>query len=212
MLKVNLGCGLSVVDGWMNIDGSPTVKLQKLIGVGIIFRAVLKPTFPSEVVYGDVTRALPLANESVDILYSSHMLEHLSLTDLKSALVEIKRVLKPGGVFRAVLPDLEVCIKEYVQNKDPGANTQFLQKTMLGMEKRPKGLLANLRKMFGNANHMWMWDYKGIEQQLSLAGFHEISRAEFNDSEVTDFSEVEDFKRWEKCLGFECSSLQQVIK
>tara|TARA_B110000879_G_scaffold134833_1_gene176377 strand:- start:10 stop:633 length:624 start_codon:yes stop_codon:yes gene_type:complete len=207
-LKVNLGCGLSVVDGWINIDGSPTVKLQKLIGVGIIFRAVLKPTFPSVVVYGDVTTGLKLANESVDILYSSHMLEHLSLTDLKCALVEIKRVLKPGGVFRSVLPDFEVCIKEYLASNDEGASTQFLQKTMLGIEKRPKGLLANLRNLFGNANHLWMWDYKGIKQQLELAGFCEISRAGFNDSEIADFSEVEDIKRWEKCLGFECVNPQ----
>jgi predicted SAM-dependent methyltransferase len=206
MLKVNLGCALSVAENWINIDGSPTVRLQKLFGIGYFFSAVVKPRFPRSVVYGDVTDSLPLATGSVDILYSSHMLEHLSLEDFRLALREIYRVLKPGGVFRAVIPDFEASIKDYLTNTSSSASIQFLQETLLGIEKRPKGIMANCRSLFGNSNHLWMWDYKGIEEELKSAGFSGISRAEFKDSKITDFAEVEDSERWERCLGFECSS------
>ena len=205
MLKVNLGCGLSVVDNWINLDGSTTVRLQKSTVLGFFFRAVLKPRFPSEVNYGDVTRGLPLASGSVDLLYSSHMLEHLSLEGFWLALGEIQRVLKPGGVFRAVIPDLEASISDYFANTNANANTQFLQDTLLGIEKRPNSVWANCRSLFGNTNHLWMWDYKGIEEELKSAGFSEISRAEYNDSKIIDFSEVEDSGRWHNCLGFQCA-------
>ena len=204
MLKVNLGCGLSVVENWVNIDGSPTVKLQKLSGIGYFFRAVVEPRFPSSVVYGDVTGSLPLATGSVDILYSSHMLEHLSLDDFRVALCEIYRVLKPGGVFRSVLPDLEASIATYLANADTDANTQFLRETILGTERRPKGFFGNLRSMLGNSNHLWMWDYKGIARELSSAGFMQVARAVYHDSTVPDFYEVEHIDRWQGCLGFEC--------
>ncbi len=204
MIKINVGCGLSVVEGWSNFDGSPTVRLQKLYGIGGFFKMALKPRFPSNVIYGDVVKGLTLTSGSVDLVYSSHMLEHLSLEDFRLALLEIKRVLKPGGVFRAVLPDLEVSVDDYIKNTDPRANTQFLRDTMLGVEKRPRTFLAQCRSLVGNSNHLWMWDYRGMAEELRLIGFTDISRSYYNDSKIPDFSEVEDVDRWESCLGFEC--------
>lgn len=206
LVKINLGCGLSVVGGWLNFDGSPTVRLQRLPVVGAVFKRVVGPKFPDLVKYGDVVAGLPMDSQSVDLVYSSHMLEHLSLEDLKLALAEIKRVLKPGGVFRAVLPDLAVSIDEYINNDKASAGTQFLKDTILGIERRPNGISGKLRSLLGNSNHLWMWDYKGIQEELNLAGFSNISRCYYNDSGVPDFSEVEDADRWHNCLGFECQA------
>tara|TARA_B100000795_G_scaffold238525_1_gene199711 strand:- start:68 stop:694 length:627 start_codon:yes stop_codon:yes gene_type:complete len=206
MIKINLGCGLSTADGWVNVDGSPTVRLQRLPIFGACFRLSTSPKFPASVKYGNVCTGLPFPDDSADIIYSSHMLEHLSLEDFRLAVGEIQRILKPGGVFRSVIPDLEVSIKDYLASSNANASTQFLQNTLLGIEKRPRGFLANCRSLFGNSNHLWMWDYKGIEEELKSAGFSGISRAEFNDSKITDFAEIEDSERWERCLGFECSS------
>tara|TARA_A100001015_G_scaffold319645_1_gene443192 strand:- start:5597 stop:6223 length:627 start_codon:yes stop_codon:yes gene_type:complete len=206
MEKVNLGCGLSVVPGWHNIDGSPTVRLQRMIGVGGLFRLLVKPDFPSEVIYGNVVKGLPLESNSIDILYSSHMLEHLALIDFRLALSEISRVLKPGGVFRGVLPDLEIIVKDYSDSVEPNACSKFLRDSLLGIENRPSSIMGKLHSLIGNSNHLWMWDYKGIEEELRLAGFLCISRAEFNDSKNKDFAEIEDIERWEGCLGFECSN------
>jgi len=204
MIKINLGCGLSTADNWENIDGSPTVLIQKLPVFGVFFRLITSPKFPASVKYGDVRTGLPFPNESVDIIYSSHMLEHLSLEDFRLALEEIQRILKPGGVFRSVIPDLEVSIKDYLACSNTNASSQFLRNTMLGVEKRPRGFLTKCRSLFGNSNHLWMWDFKGIQEELKNAGFYDIRRSYFNDSQTVDFLEVEDYERWNNCLGFEC--------
>ena len=204
MIKINLGCGLDAIDDWLNFDGSPSVRFQRLPVIGAAFKKLIGPKFPDTVKYGNVVSGLPLADNSVDIIYSSHMLEHLSLEDFKLSLIEIKRVLKPGGKFRAVLPDLEILIKDYVNSDDPNAASQFLKDTILGVEKRPKGIMEKLRSLIGNSNHLWMWDYKGMKDELNLIGFGDIHRSYFNDSGILDFSEVEDASRWENCLGFEC--------
>lgn len=46
-----------------------------------------------------------------------------------------------------------------------------------------------------------MWDYKSIVPELEKAGFINIRRAHFGDSEINAFSEVESLGRWENCLG-----------
>ena len=202
MLKVNLGCGLSVSDSWINYDASPTLRLQRLRGVGKFFKVVLEPKFPDLALFGDVVAGLPLENHSVDFVYSSHMLEHLALDDFRIALQEIRRVLKPNGVFRSVIPDLEVSMRRYAENGEPNAASEFMRNTLLGLERRPKGLLEKSRTIFGNAQHLWMWDYKGIREELEVAGFSDIARVSFSDN--FDFQEVEDYERWKGSLGFEC--------
>ena len=203
MIKLNLGCGISVYDGWTNYDGSPTLWLQRINLIGPLFKFI-KPNFPKEVLYGNVLTKIPHRDNSVDLIYSSHMLEHLSLIDFKLEILEIYRLLKPGGVFRAVIPDLEYSIKEYIANEDPDANSKFLNETFLGIETRPKGLLEILRSNIGNSRHLWMWDFKGLFLELEKVGFINISRAFFQDSRIEDFKDVEDYDRWNNCLGFEC--------
>jgi SAM-dependent methyltransferase len=53
----------------------------------------------------DVTKTLPIADETVDLVYSSHMLYHIdNLEDLKSALSEAYRILKRSGFLYAIEP------------------------------------------------------------------------------------------------------------
>ena len=103
MLKLQIGAGLDGPAGWMNVDASPTLRLQRLPVAGKWLRNVTQPRFSSAVTYGDVVKGLPLPASSVDIVYSSHVLEHLAFDDCCAALVEIHRVLRPGGVLRSWL-------------------------------------------------------------------------------------------------------------
>lgn len=58
----------------------------------------------------DVRKPLPFATHSIDMCYSSHLLEHLSASEAMAFLAEQRRVLKPQGVIRVVVPDLgELC-------------------------------------------------------------------------------------------------------
>jgi SAM-dependent methyltransferase len=55
----------------------------------------------------DLTKTLPFARQSVSAVFSSHVFEHLFGDEVERLIAEIHRVLKPGGVCRVVVPDLE---------------------------------------------------------------------------------------------------------
>lgn len=94
MKLLNIGCGATYHPEWVNIDVEPVSK---------------------EVLRHDVTTTpLPFEDSCFDACYCSHVLEHLSGDDAKHLLSEIYRVLKPGGVIRIVVPDLEGVVRVYL--------------------------------------------------------------------------------------------------
>ena len=188
----------------MNLDASPVLRMQRLPLAGALARRLVPPEFSPRVDFGDVTLGLPLAAGAADLVYTSHMLEHLGLREFDLALAEIHRVLAPGGVFRSVLPDLEFEARHYLASSAPERASDFMRATLLGVERRERGLVAALRAWLGNSAHKWMWDYSSIAHQLSRAGFVDIRRASLGDSAQPAFREVENPERWRDCLGFEC--------
>jgi len=61
----------------------------------------------SGVQQADLLGRLPLTDNSAQLVYSSHFLEHIPKPEVETFLRECLRILKPGGVIRLVLPDLE---------------------------------------------------------------------------------------------------------
>src|ERR1700733_13711284 len=100
-LYVQYGCGTWVPEGWLNFDVSPTVRIQKIPLIG---RRLAPMRFPDEVRYGDICKGLPVSDGSVDGVYSSHVLEHLALEDMKLALRNTRKMMRAGGIFRLVIP------------------------------------------------------------------------------------------------------------
>lgn len=198
---VQYGCGLSAPASWDNYDASPTLRLQKLPLVGSL---VGGPPFPKSVRYGDIRNGLSLPTNSVEAVYCSHTLEHLSLEDFRTALRETHRILRQGGVFRFVLPDLRRIATKYVQSTSPQACIAFMEESLLGRKQRPKGFQGLLRSWLGNSEHLWMWDFESMQPELTQAGFVNVRRATFSDSSIAQFKDVEDPDRWNGELGVEC--------
>jgi predicted SAM-dependent methyltransferase len=200
---VQYGCGLSAPSRWKNFDASPTLIIEKLPLIGKLY-AKGKPLFPQNVDYGDIVKGLPLTSLSCEAIYCSHVLEHLSLDDFRVALRNTNLVLKPGGIFRLVLPDLEYCVRQYINNTSSEAASTFMREAYLGKEFRERGVKSIVQSFFGNSLHLWMWDYKSMYPELESAGFVEIRKAEFGDSSNLMFKDVEEEDRWINCLGIEC--------
>lgn len=70
--------------------------------------------------YGSATR-LPFKDHTMDVVYSSHTIEHLYEEDFIKFMKDSERVLKPGGVFRMAIPDLNIYLKKYEDTKDAEA-------------------------------------------------------------------------------------------
>ncbi|WNC29641.1 methyltransferase domain-containing protein [Thermosynechococcus sp. PKX82] len=94
---VNVGCGQTFHPEWLNFDVAPAVAGVKR---------------------WDIRRGLPFKEEEVDAVYSSHVLEHLSCQEAENFLRDAYRVLKPNGVLRIVVPDLEQTTRAYLAELD----------------------------------------------------------------------------------------------
>ncbi|WP_062307740.1 class I SAM-dependent methyltransferase [Polynucleobacter sinensis] len=206
---VQYGCAWTAPESWRNFDASPTLRFERLPLIGKLYVKNEK-RFPSNVEYGDITKGLPVNNNSCDAVYCSHVLEHLSLKDCKIALINTYKILKPGGVFRLVLPDLEYLIRIYIEKSRAGVGfpaLEFMKASGLGLESRNRGIKGVFLSAFGNSQHFWMWDFQSLARELEHAGFGGIRRAQFGDSSTKQFHEVENKTRWENCLGIECKRI-----
>lgn len=204
---VQYGCGLSAPQEWLNFDASPTLRIQRLPVIGSLVKNKLNAVFPDNVKYGDIVKGLPIDINSCDGLYSSHTLEHLSLNDFRAALVNSYSVLKSGGVFRCVVPDLEYIAKKYIADKENGeklASISFVEATLMGVYERPKGFKGLISSYFGNSHHLWMWDQDSLSEELRKVGFKDIRLCQFGDSIDKMFSHVEDISRFENAVAIEC--------
>lgn len=89
---INLGCGAHFHEDWVNVDFAVTGK---------------------NVIAHDLNRGIPFQNDSFDVVYHSHVLEHFSKEKAEIFIRECYRVLKNNGILRVVIPDLEQIIIEY---------------------------------------------------------------------------------------------------
>jgi predicted SAM-dependent methyltransferase len=201
---VQFGCGWCAPAGWENLDASPVLRFERLPVIGRLWtkNAV---RFPSNVRYGDIVNGLPVEPGSCDHVYCSHVLEHLALEECRRALANVFRMLKPGGTFRLVVPDLRRLAVTYIENDGYDAAMTFMRVTELGRERRPRGLRHMLATWFGRSSHLWMWDYRSIAHELTEAGFSNVRQAFYGDSTSSCYADVEDAARWQDHhLGIEC--------
>lgn len=200
---VNYGCGLTAPIEWVNYDASPTLQFERIPLIGGLYTKNDK-RFPSNVLYGDISRGLRLDDNSVDLVYCSHILEHLSYQCLQLALSNTYKIMKSGAIFRLVVPDLEAITKRYLESSADAAAVKFMQETLLGCERRDSGMLARLKTLWSNSQHLWMWDYKSLKLELEKKEFKSIRRADYGDSSDKNYSLVENRNRFVDSICIEC--------
>jgi predicted SAM-dependent methyltransferase len=192
MKKVNLGCGTSIATSWINIDSSFNITLSKfpilkkvLFKSHIIPKPVCDSQFPSNIIRHDLTKGLPFESDSIDYIYSSHLLEHLERSDSEKFLAECHRVLKKGGIFRLVVPDLKLITTKYVNgviNAD-----QFIQLLQLNEFNSNKTLAERFLPFFFTKDvHKWMFDFESLNDLLKIAGFEKVEKMNFQVGKVPD--------------------------
>lgn len=197
-LYVQFGAGNEAIPGWLNFDSSMTLRIQKMFLVGRLLRSRLNCVFDDDIRYGDIVRGLPVPLESVDGLFGSHILEHLTYTDFSAALKNSYSCLKPGGRFRIIVPDLAAYIIRYQEAKTSEdavrrrrAAYEFCKDTGLGGEAARRTLFARALDCFSNSRHHWMWDYEGLAHALADHGFTGITRFKKGACEDNMFLQLE---------------------
>jgi predicted SAM-dependent methyltransferase len=177
-VRVNLGCGGTPTGGWKNFDNSPSLWLARaglgtslLVALGAIDAHQLnyiRFAQKNSIEWADATRRIPLEGGSADVIYSSHMLEHLDRLEASRFLGEARRVLCKGGVIRVGVPNLRRFVDEYVETGDADI---FIERLYLSAPKPRSAGQRLARALFGDRHHHWMYDGPSLCRLLEESGF-----------------------------------------
>jgi predicted SAM-dependent methyltransferase len=197
-LKLHLGCGSTVVAGWVNLDKSPGVLLsprarQLLWRARILSADQANAVFPPGITRADVREGLRYGAETVSFIYSSHMIEHMNRSQALELLRECHRVLEPGGTIRLATPDLAVLIAEYNRGEAPyGATPADSLVEQLGtFRDLPGSTVQRLGRRLLTAPHQWLYDGPSLCVLFQNAGFANPSVREYLESALPDIAELE---------------------
>lgn len=214
---LNLGCGnkVSLRPGVTNIDWSIFLRAKK-----IRVLSALVPLFVSgdrlrqfkalgdNIMVHNLAKGIPFDSNSVDVVYHSHMFEHLDKDVAYKFLAETMRVLKPGGICRIAVPDMEKCCREYLSHfgncEIGGAEAEQHDRYIAAIieqcvrrEARGTSLQNPLKRyienvMLGDARrrgetHQWMYDRINLPTLLLKAGFRNPQVMHYNSSKIANW-------------------------
>lgn len=91
---INIGCGNRIHRDWINLDLNATT---------------------AGVIACDLTKGIPVDDGVADMVYSAAVLEHIRPSDTRHFLAECRRILRPEGILRIAVPDLEQQVKVYLE-------------------------------------------------------------------------------------------------
>ena len=163
---VNMGCGSNPEQGWVNIDGSAAADIQLFV---------------------EADTVLPFQANSVKAIFSEHFLEHIPLNVGRRFMNESFRVLKPGGIFRVVCPDLDV-LASMITNKN-GDWKQLAQIYENIGDFRPNELTCAAQIInwsFYGHGHCNLYNLEQLKKELENAGFTNVKRTPFGESSIAD--------------------------
>lgn len=218
MKILNLGCGGRTSDqpNVTNIDFSMYLRLKKIRWIQPMIPLVLTgdryrkyQSLPDNIMVHDLAKGIPFDSESVDVVYHSHMLEHLDRDIAREFIREVGRVLKPGGIHRIVVPDFERLCQAYLSHlaecdrnrKAAESHDNYIADIIeQSVRKKPfstrgmSPIRSFLEMLFlGDARkrgetHQWMYDRINLKVMLLDSGFKDVSVHEFNTSRIPDWN------------------------
>jgi predicted SAM-dependent methyltransferase len=154
-MKLHLGCGKRYIPGYIHID---VVNFEHIDHVASV-------------------DALPyIEDNTVDVIYNCHILEHFKRRDVMRVLREWHRVLKPGGVLRISVPDFSALTKIYQKTGD---------------------LNLVIGALFGRQDYLYnihynVFDFNSLRSLLEEAGF---SSTRIYDWRETEHANIDDYSQ-----------------
>jgi len=205
MLKLNLGCGSTQPEGWINVDYSLGARFSKIPFYNFINRRIKLfdidingvPRKWNEKLYiHDLNNRFPWESNSVDIIYCSHTLEHFSKQEGQAFLQECYRVLKIEGIIRIVVPDLKSFVEEYCKGNIRA--DEFVEKLGVLYENK-RSSFKNLFLTVTQFPHRCMYDAQTLSAILTAMDFI-VERREPFKSAILDIKSIELAERTESAV------------
>lgn len=213
---LNLGCGSKTSPACINIDWSIRYMLMR----NPVLRACVFPFLDAQqierirrldrVSLGNLKKGIRWPDNSVDAVYHSHLLEHIDRESVIGFLLEIRRVLRPGGIHRVVVPDFQRLARVYLADFGPDSHLvdwrvhdlQIKQMIEQCVRRKSAAVLnyGPIRQrvetfLFGDARrrgetHQWTYDKINLTGLLQEAGFREITQMDYRTSRIPNWTET----------------------
>lgn len=137
--RLHIGCGDVDLPGFFNIDARPLPHV--------------------DLVKSDIFDLSEFENDSAELIYMCHILEHIRRDDLSKVFREARRVLKTGGRLRLSVPDFDHIIAIYL---DAGRRIEAIEKPLMGGQEYPQNY------------HYTVFNRKYLQSRLETAGFSQV--------------------------------------
>ena len=218
MKILNLGCGdkACALPEVVNIDWSMRLRLRRSRVLRSMAPFLMSSerlerlrSMPANILAHDLAKGIPFPDGSVDVVYHSHVLEHLDREDARTFLTETRRVLRAGGIQRIVVPDLEGLARAYLAHLEVSVGSpeevlvhdrfieaileQSVRKESYGASQQPRvrRFLENL--VLGDARqrgetHQWMYDRVNLRALLEGVGFRNYTIRDWQSSSIPSWS------------------------
>lgn len=151
---VHIGCGKINSPEFINVDARPLAHVH--------------------VVTDDMTSLSEFDDNSVDLIYMCHILEHIKQDGLVRVLAELKRALKPGGVLRVSVPNIDKLIAVYT---DSGRDVKSIHKQLMGGQDHEYNV------------HYSIFNERYLSDLFAEIGFSEIRTWDTANCEYHDFKD-----------------------
>lgn len=153
-------------------------------------------------ILGDAS-SISMKDNSVDVIFCSHVIEHIPQIKIVDVFNEFNRVLKPGGILRILTPDLLKIATAYVDKdkdfferalgEDPNLRTDLGYGGILANWFVSPGqdtilLDRNLSKFITGLAHQIIYDFDMLKILLSNSGFELIKQKDFCESDHPDLN------------------------
>jgi len=166
-LKVQLGPGYELKPGWINID---LVAHSKTLPPDTIL------------ILHDLRQGLPLGDGSCAYIYSSHFLEHLEYEQGVHLLQDCYRVLKPGGVFRAAMPNFKRMFAAYLQRDQSYFDLIDIPTRMPYIEPGTETIVDHVNYgVYQLGEHKCVYDEEKLEVLLRHTGFSSVTVVDYQE-------------------------------
>lgn len=136
---INVGCGFDTSKEFINVDVLPLPHIHHIANISDLGM---------------------FSNDSADLVYASHVLEHIPRKDLRATLKEWRRVLKKGATLRLSVPDFDNLVDSYIAE---GRDVDRVRDNILGQDPPYD-------------NHYTLWNMKSMKRVLEEAGFANVRR------------------------------------
>lgn len=156
----------------------------------------------------DATQPFPLPSSSFDLVFSEHMIEHVTLAGARRMLAECHRVLRRGGRIRIATPDLARVLSLYAATEAP---LQVYLRSSISHNRLSTDLPASvvvINSLFHDHGHCFLYDEETLSALLRAAGFQHLRRHVPGQS---DYPELRNLEVHHHAIGHEANNFETLI-